>query len=46
MKFLITIWQDKDRIFIAECPSLPGCVNQGNTEQEAEKISKKQLKSV
>jgi predicted RNase H-like HicB family nuclease len=36
VKFLITIYQDKDGMFIAECPSIPGCVSQGKTEQEAE----------
>ncbi|AFY31343.1 type II toxin-antitoxin system HicB family antitoxin [Calothrix sp. PCC 7507] len=36
MKFLITIFQDEDGIFIAECLSIPGCVSQGKTEQEAE----------
>ncbi|KAB8321142.1 type II toxin-antitoxin system HicB family antitoxin [Tolypothrix campylonemoides VB511288] len=35
MKFLITIFQDEDGIFIAECPSIPGCVSQGKTEEEA-----------
>ena len=37
MKFKISIFQDEDGIFIAECPSIPGCVSQGKTEQEAEK---------
>ena len=37
MKFLITIYQDEDGIYSAECPSIPGCVSQGNTESEAEK---------
>ena len=37
MKFLITMYQDEDGMFIAECPSVPGCVSQGKTEQEAEK---------
>jgi len=36
MKFLITIYQDEDGMFIAECLSIPGCVSQGKTEQEAE----------
>jgi predicted RNase H-like HicB family nuclease len=35
MKFLITIFSDEDGMFIAECPSIPGCVSQGKTEQEA-----------
>jgi predicted RNase H-like HicB family nuclease len=37
VKFLITIFQDEDGMFIAECPSIPGCVSQGQTEAEAEK---------
>jgi predicted RNase H-like HicB family nuclease len=37
MKFLITIFQDEDGVFVAECPSIPGCVSQGGTEEEAEK---------
>jgi len=32
----VTIYQDEDGVFIAECPSVPGCVSQGRTEQEAE----------
>jgi predicted RNase H-like HicB family nuclease len=37
MKFLITAYQDEDGMFIAECPSIPGCISQGKTEKEAEK---------
>ena len=37
MKFLITIFEDEDGVFIAECPSIPGCVSQGKTEPEAER---------
>ena len=36
MKFIITITQDEDGIFIAECPSIPGCFSQGKTEEEAQ----------
>jgi predicted RNase H-like HicB family nuclease len=36
MKFLITIFQDEDGMYVAECPSIPGCVSQGRTEEEAE----------
>ncbi|HBQ29454.1 hypothetical protein HX99_05405 [Peptococcaceae bacterium SCADC1_2_3] len=35
MKFIVTIDRDEDGIFIVECPSIPGCVSQGKTEQEA-----------
>jgi predicted RNase H-like HicB family nuclease len=37
MKFLITIFRDEDGMFIAECPSIPGCISQGKTEKEAQK---------
>ncbi len=36
MKFIITIFRDEDGMFIAECPSIPGCVSQGKTEKEAQ----------
>ena len=36
MKFFITIYQDEDGMYIAECPSIPGCVSQGQTEHESE----------
>ena len=35
MKFLITLDRDEDGIWIAECPSIPGCVSQGATRDEA-----------
>jgi predicted RNase H-like HicB family nuclease len=35
MKFIITIEQDEDGVFVVECPSIPGCISQGKTEQEA-----------
>ncbi|HLC46835.1 MAG TPA: type II toxin-antitoxin system HicB family antitoxin [Candidatus Nanoarchaeia archaeon] len=35
MKYRITIEQDEDGIFIAQCPSLPGCISQGKTRAEA-----------
>ncbi|HJZ04314.1 MAG TPA: type II toxin-antitoxin system HicB family antitoxin [Patescibacteria group bacterium] len=44
MKFTITIFQDEDGMFIAECPSIPGCVSQGKTEQEAEKNIQEAIK--
>jgi predicted RNase H-like HicB family nuclease len=37
MRFIITMFQDEDGVFVAECPSIPGCVSQGKTEKEAEK---------
>jgi predicted RNase H-like HicB family nuclease len=35
MKFRVLIEQDEDGVFVAEVPSLPGCVSQGRTRQEA-----------
>lgn len=35
MKVRILIEQDEDGVFVAECPSLPGCVSQGKTRSEA-----------
>lgn len=36
MKFDVKFFQDEDRMFIAECEDIPGCVSQGNTLEEAE----------
>ena len=35
MKYRIHIAQDEDGMFIAECPSLPGCISQGVTRSDA-----------
>jgi predicted RNase H-like HicB family nuclease len=35
MKFSVTIDRDEDGVWIAECPSIPGCVSQGTTKDEA-----------
>ena len=35
MKYRVIIEQDEDGVFIAEVPSLPGCISQGKTRQEA-----------
>ena len=35
MKFAISLDRDEDGIWIAECPSIPGCVSQGGTREEA-----------
>ena len=34
-RYRVLIEQDEDGIFVAECPSLPGCVSQGATRDEA-----------
>ena len=36
MKFMITLDRDEDGAWIAECPSIPGCVSQGGSRREAE----------
>src|SRR6266404_6034996 len=35
MRFNVTLDRDEDGVWIAECPSIPGCVSQGKTKQEA-----------
>ena len=35
MKLTISLDRDEDGIWIAECPSIPGCVSQGSTREQA-----------
>lgn len=35
MKLRVVIEQDENGVFIAKCPTLPGCVSQGATRGEA-----------
>ena len=35
MKLRVIIEQDEDGRFVATCPTLPGCVSQGETRSEA-----------
>ena len=35
MKYRVLIQQDKDGMFVAKCPSLPGCISQGKTREES-----------
>ncbi len=35
MKYRVLIETDEDGVFVAEVPSLPGCVSQGMTREEA-----------
>ncbi len=35
MIFNVTIERDEDGVWITECPSIPGCVSQGETKDEA-----------
>ena len=37
MKFTIRIQQDEDGVYVAECPTLPGCISQVKTRTEAKK---------
>ena len=35
MKFRVIIEPDEEGVFVVECPTLPGCVSQGQTREEA-----------
>ncbi len=35
MKFIVTLDRDEDGMWVVECPSIPGCVSQGKTKDEA-----------
>lgn len=35
MKLPVTLERDETGAVVAECPAIPGCVNQGTTEDEA-----------
>ena len=35
MKYRVLIEQDEDGVFVAEVPSLPGCISQGDTREQA-----------
>jgi predicted RNase H-like HicB family nuclease len=35
VKFITTLDRDEDGVWIAACPSIPGCVSQGETRDEA-----------
>ncbi len=34
MKYRVLVEQDEDGVFIAEVPSLPGCISEGHTRLE------------
>jgi predicted RNase H-like HicB family nuclease len=36
MRLLITLERDETGMIVAECPSLPGCISQGETEAAIE----------
>ena len=35
MRLIVTLERDETGIIVVECPSIPGCVSQGRTEEEA-----------
>ena len=35
MKLIVTLDRDEAGMIVAECPAIPGCVSQGETEEEA-----------
>jgi len=35
MKRQVLVQQDEDGVFVAECPTLPGCISQGRSRNEA-----------
>jgi predicted RNase H-like HicB family nuclease len=35
MKFSVTVNRDEDGAWVVECPSVPGCVSQGDTRDAA-----------
>mgnify|MGYP001579839629 CR=1 FL=1 len=35
MRYRIILEQDEDGFYVAECPTLPGCISQGKTRIEA-----------
>jgi len=35
MRFNVTLDRDEDGVWIVECPSIPGCVSQGKSREEA-----------
>ena len=40
----MTIIQDEDGMYVAECPSVPVCVSQGKSEEEAEVNAKEAIR--
>jgi predicted RNase H-like HicB family nuclease len=35
MTYSVTLDRDEDDVWIAECPSIPGCVSQGESRSQA-----------
>jgi predicted RNase H-like HicB family nuclease len=43
MKFIVSLDRDEDGVWVVECPSIPGCVSQGSTREEALKNIKEAI---
>ena len=43
MKLSVTLDRDEDGMWVAECPSIPGCVSQGKTKPDALKNIKEAI---
>ncbi len=39
----VLIYLEEDGYWVAECPSLPGCISQGNTKEDALKNIKEAI---
>jgi predicted RNase H-like HicB family nuclease len=35
VKFVVTVDRDEESVWVAECPSIPGCVSRGLSKEEA-----------
>ena len=35
MKLVVTLERDETGMIVVECPAIPGCISQGETEEEA-----------
>ena len=44
VKFIVTLDRDEDGVWVAECPSIPGCVSQGATREETLENIKEAIK--
>lgn len=45
-KYLVTLTPGEDGYIVAECPSLPGCVSQGKTKEEALKNIREAIEGI
>ena len=45
-RYVVTLVPGEDGFIVAECPSLPGCVSQGKTKDEALKNIKEAIEGI